>query len=118
MRMLEANQIAAFFWDGVLLAGSVARATNPRQYVISKQALSVEPYALMMRRDDAPFKQAVDDALIGLFRSDEIKKIFDRWFASPIPPSGINLEVPMTPVQKRVFSNPTDSPDPTAYEAS
>jgi glutamate/aspartate transport system substrate-binding protein len=118
MRMLESNQIAAFFWDGVLLAGSVAGVENPRQYVISKQALSVEPYALMMRRDDAPFKQAVDDALISLFRSDGIKKIFDRWFASPIPPSGINLEVPMTPALQHVFSNPTDSADPAAYQGS
>jgi glutamate/aspartate transport system substrate-binding protein len=118
MQMLESNQIAAFFWDGVLLAGSVARAANPRQYVISRQALSVEPYALMMRRDDAPFKQVVDDALIGLFRSDEIKAIFNRWFASPIPPSGINLEAPMTPAQQHVFSHPTDSPDPAAYQGS
>lgn len=118
MRLLETNQIAAFFWDGVLLAGVVARAENPRQYVISKQALSVEPYALMMRKDDPGFKQVVDDALVSLFRSDEIKNIFNRWFASPIPPSGINLQVPMTPAQQRIFSNPTDSPDPAAYEAS
>ena len=86
MRLLESNQIAAFFWDDILLAGAIARAENPRQYVISKQALSVEPYALMMRKDDPRFKQVVDDALIGLFRSDEIKKIYERWFMSPIPP--------------------------------
>ena len=64
MRLLESNQIAAFFWDDILLAGAVARAENPRQYVISSQALSVEPYALMMRKDDARFKQVVDDALV------------------------------------------------------
>jgi glutamate/aspartate transport system substrate-binding protein len=118
MRLLETNQISAFFWDGVLLAGAVAAVENPRQYVISKQALSVEPYAIMMRKDDPRFKQAVDDALVSLFRSDEIKNVFDRWFASPIPPSGINLQLPMTPALQRVFSNPTDSPDPAAYEAS
>jgi glutamate/aspartate transport system substrate-binding protein len=118
MRLLETNQIAAFFWDGVLLAGVVARAENPRQYVISKQALSVEPYALMMRRDDPSFKRLVDDALVTLFRSDEIKTTFNRWFASPIPPSGINLELPMTPALQHVFSNPTDSPDPAAYKGS
>ncbi len=78
MRLLESNQIAAFFWDDILLAGAVARAENPRQYVISKQALSVEPYALMMRKDDPRFKQVVDDALVALFRSDEINKIYEQ----------------------------------------
>ena len=118
MRMLEANQIAAFFWDDILLAGAVARAENPRQYVTSSQALSVEPYALMMRKDDDPFKQVVDDALVRLFRGEEIKDIYARWFTSPIPPSGINLEVPMSPALQRVFSNPTDTPDPDAYRGS
>lgn len=115
MRLLESNQISAFFWDDILLAGTIARAENSRQYVISNQALSVEPYALMMRKGDTPFKQAVDDALVALFRSNEIKKLYERWFMSPIPPSGINLEVPLSPALQRVFSNPTDSPDPSAY---
>lgn len=117
MRMLRDNQISAFFWDGILLAGAVASTETPRQYVISKQELSVEPYALMLRKNDKPFKQAVDDALVRLFRSPSITALYEKWFRSPIAPAGINLEVPMSPALQRVYNNPTDSSDPSAYRS-
>jgi glutamate/aspartate transport system substrate-binding protein len=113
--MLETGRAQAHANDDILLAAQVASARSPGDYQISQEALSVEPYAIMMRRGDPAFKQAVDSALRRLYQSDEFKRIYARWFLSPIPPRGINLNFPMTPQLKAAIANPTDSGDPAAY---
>jgi glutamate/aspartate transport system substrate-binding protein len=84
--------------------------------VISKEALSVEPYGIMVRKDDAAFKKVANDALNATYKSGEINKIYDKWFNKPIPPRNINLNVPVSASLKKVFSNPTDSGDPAVYK--
>ena len=101
--------------DDILLAGLAANSKAPADYVISKEAISVEPYAIMMRRDDAPFKHAVDTAITGVFKSGEINNIYKKWFLQPIPPKGMNLNWPMAENLKAIIAHPTDSGDPAAY---
>jgi glutamate/aspartate transport system substrate-binding protein len=113
--MLETGRAAAHANDDILLASQVAGAKNPGDYQISQEALSVEPYAIMMRRGDPAFKQAVDNALKRVYQSDEFERIYAKWFMSPIPPRGIKLNFPMTPQLKAVIAKPTDSGDPAAY---
>lgn len=113
--MLETGRAVAEANDDILLAGQVATARNPDQYVIGSEALSVEPYGIMLRRGDPAFKAVVDAALAELYRSDEFPKIYARWFTSPIPPKGINLRFPMSAPLKAAIARPTDSPDPAAY---
>jgi glutamate/aspartate transport system substrate-binding protein len=66
--------------------------------------------------DDAAFKKVVDDAMTGIYKSGEINKIYDKWFLKPIPPKGVNLNVPMGASFKKVVSKPTDSGDPKDYQ--
>ena len=113
--MLETGRAAAEANDDILLAAQVASSKAPGDYVISQEALSVEPYGIMLRRGDPAFKQAVDAALHRLYQSDEYQRIYAKWFTSPIPPRGINLHFPMTPQLKAVIAKPTDSGDPAAY---
>lgn len=113
--MVETGRAAAFGMDDILLASLAASSKSPADYTITKDPLSVEPYALMMRRDDPAFKKAVDNAIIGTFKSGEINKIYDKWFQSPIPPKGINLSIPMSDPLKAAIANPTDSGDPAVY---
>ncbi|MET0321885.1 MAG: amino acid ABC transporter substrate-binding protein [Duganella sp.] len=113
--MLETGRAVAEANDDILLAGQVATARNPDQYVIGSEALSVEPYGIMLRRGDPAFKAVVDAALAEVYRSDEFPKIYARWFTSPIPPKGINLKFPMSAPLKAAIARPTDSPDPAAY---
>lgn len=115
--MLETGRAQAHANDDILLAAQVASAKAPGDYQISHEALSVEPYAIMMRRDDPAFKHAVDAALKRVYQSDEFGRIYAKWFQSPIPPRGINLNFPMTPQLKAAIANPTDSGDPAAYAA-
>lgn len=113
--MLETNRANAEANDDILLAAQVAGSKQPGDYVIGAEALSTEPYAIMLRKDDAPFKQLVDAAIGDALRSGEFPALYAKWFTSPIPPKGINLQVPMSAPLKRSAAAPTDSPDPAAY---
>jgi glutamate/aspartate transport system substrate-binding protein len=70
----------------------------------------------MMRREDPAFKKVVDAAMTRVMKSGEINAIYDKWFLKPVPPKGINLNVPMSVQFKKVVANPTDSGDPAVYQ--
>ncbi len=114
--MVETGRAVAFLMDDILLASLAASSKNPNDYSITKEALSVEPYGIMMRRDDPAFKKVVDQAISNVYTSGEINKIYAKWFTSPIPPKGINLNWPMSEQMKRIFAKPTDSGDPAVYQ--
>jgi glutamate/aspartate transport system substrate-binding protein len=102
--------------DDVLLASLAATSKAPNDYVISEKALSVEPYGIMLRRDDPAFKKVIDEAMIKIYSSGEINGLYEKWFTKPIPPKNVNLNLPMSPAFKQVVAKPTDSGDPKDYE--
>jgi glutamate/aspartate transport system substrate-binding protein len=115
-QMVETGRAVAFVMDDILLYSLVAQSRSPKDYAISAESLSVEPYGIMLRKDDAAFKKVVNGAINALYKSGEINKIYDKWFQKPIPPKNINLNVPMSEQFKKVIANPTDSGDPNAYK--
>ena len=116
-QMVETGRAVGFAMDDILLASLVASSRNPSEFVISDFALSLpEPYGIMMRKDDPAFKKVVDDALSRLYKSGEVIKIYNKWFTQPVPPKGINMNLPASPTMKNLFANPTDSGDPTVYK--
>jgi glutamate/aspartate transport system substrate-binding protein len=115
-QMVETGRAVAFVMDDILLYSLAAQSRNPGDYSISPVALSVEPYGIMLRKGDASFKKVVNAAMTSLYKSGQINPIYERWFLKPVPPKGINLNVPMSDQFKRVVANPTDSGDPAAYQ--
>ena len=115
-QMVETGRAVAFAMDDILLYSLTAQSRNPAEFEISKEATSVEPYGIMLRKDDAEFKKIVDASTAGLYKSGAINAIYEKWFLKPVPPKGINLNVPMSDALKKVFANPTDSGDPAAYK--
>jgi glutamate/aspartate transport system substrate-binding protein len=112
---VETDRAAAFVMDDILLYSLVAASKSPGDYAISVDALSVEPYGIMLRRDDPEFKKVVDAAMTATYKSGMINAIYEKWFLKPIAPKGINLNVPMSASFKKVIANPTDSGDPAVY---
>ncbi|NUZ04320.1 amino acid ABC transporter substrate-binding protein [Schlegelella koreensis] len=94
--MVQTGRAVAFGMDDILLYGLRAAAQNPAELAVVGEAIQVEPYAIMLRRDDPAFKKLVDDTLAGLMKSGEFEALYKKWFQSPIPPKGINLQVPMS----------------------
>jgi glutamate/aspartate transport system substrate-binding protein len=115
-QMVETGRAAAFVMDDILLSGLIANSRNPKEFAISKEFLSLEPYGPMLRKDDPAFKKLADDATAQLYKSGRINPIYDKWFMKPIPPRHITLNVPMSEPLKRVFANPTSSGDPKDYQ--
>ena len=115
-QMVETGRAVAFVMDDILLAGLAAQSRSPKDYEISSVALSVEPYGIMLRKDDKAFKDVADKALSQVYKSGQINAIYSKWFEKPVPPKNVNLSLPMSPALKKVMANPTSSGDPKAYE--
>jgi glutamate/aspartate transport system substrate-binding protein len=116
--MVETDRAVAAVLDDILLASFVAGSKDPAAYVISAEAFSKpEPYGIMLRKDDPALKKLVDGATATLYQSGEGAAIYEKWFMQKIPPKGLNLNTPMAPELKKVFSKPSDSPDPDSYTA-
>jgi len=115
--MVETDRAVAFVMDDILLASLVAGSKEPAAYVIPEAAFSLpEPYGIMLRREDAPFKKLVDQAVGDFYKSAEGKANYDKWFTKPIPPKGVNLGIPQSEQLKKIFKTPTHTGDPKAYE--
>jgi glutamate/aspartate transport system substrate-binding protein len=108
--MLETDRAVAFVMDDNLIAGLMATSKNPNDYAIVGETLSVEPIAIMIRKDDAAFKKLVDEAVGGLMKSGELNRLYAKWFNTPIPPKSINLNFPMSDQLKTLVKSPNDAP--------
>lgn len=108
MIYVDTGRAAAFMEDDILLAGLRATAKTPSDFKILDQGYPADPYALMFRKDDSEFKALVDKTLIGLMRSGEFEKLYVKWFESPLPPGGINLQFPMSDKLRDLIKEPSD----------
>jgi glutamate/aspartate transport system substrate-binding protein len=115
-QMVETGRAVAFVMDDILLYSLAAQSRSPGDYAISTEALSVEPYGIMLRKDDLAYKKVVDAAMTNIYKSGQINAIYEKWFLKPIPPKGLNLDIPMSAAFKKVIASPTDSGDPNAYK--
>jgi glutamate/aspartate transport system substrate-binding protein len=106
--MVEKGEAEAFPMDDVLLFGLRANAQNPSGFVVVGDALSAEPYAIMLRKDDVPFKTLVDREMGRIINEGEVYKLYDKWFKNPIPPKGINMNMPMGHLLRDMLRFPTD----------
>jgi len=93
--LVETGRAVAFAMDDILLYGLRASAQNPAALAVVGEPIQVEPYAIMLRKDDPAFKTLVDGTIAALMKSGEFEKLYKKWFQSPIPPKGINLNAPM-----------------------
>ncbi len=95
MLMVDAGRAAAFAMDDILLFGLIGTAKNPAEWEVVGDALQVEPYACMMRKDDPKFSELVNGAIGGLMKSGEFEKLYTKWFMQPIPPRNTAIGLPM-----------------------
>jgi len=108
--LLESGRADAFVMDGQILAGNIATSKSPADYKIVGEVLSVEPIAIMIRKDDPAFKKLCDDTVTPLMKSGEIQAIYDKWFMKPIPPKNTTMNLPASAATKAAWANPNDKP--------
>jgi glutamate/aspartate transport system substrate-binding protein len=108
--LLESGRADAFVMDGQIVAGLVSKSKNPADFKILPEALSVEPIACMMRKDDPAFKKAVDTSIQAMVKSGELAKMYDKWFVQAIPPANTKVGLPLSDATKQAWANPNDKP--------
>jgi glutamate/aspartate transport system substrate-binding protein len=117
MLLVETGRAAAFINDDIVLASLAGGSKISSELVVGKEALSVEPFGLIYRKNDPAFKQIVDTSISNIFKSGDINKIYAKWFQSPALPHGQNLNWPMSPETQAAIAKITNSPNPADYAA-
>jgi glutamate/aspartate transport system substrate-binding protein len=108
--LLESGRADAFVMDGQILAGNIALSKSPSDFKIVGEVLSVEPIAIMLRKDDPAFKKLADDTIRDLAKSGELAKLYDKWFVKPIPPKNTPVGLPASENTKAAWANLNDKP--------
>ena len=108
VEMVEKGEADAFVMDDVLLFGLAANRKNPAGLKVVGKFITTEPLAIMLPKDDAPFKKLVDDEMRRLIISRDIYPIYDKWFAQPIPPANTALNMPVSYLLKDFWKYPSD----------
>jgi len=109
--LVETGRASAWMEDDVLLAGFRANAKSPADFKLLDKSYPSDPYALMIRKDDPQFKALVDEALAQLMRAGEFEQLYTQWFQRPIPPKGVNMDLPMSDALKHDIKEPNDKPN-------
>lgn len=107
---VQDGRAAAFLMDEAMLYGLMAKADRPDDWRVVGQPMATEVYGCMLRKDDPRFKALVDRSLTELMQSGEALKVYRRWFQSPIPPKGINLNWPAPEPLLELYRSPNDQP--------
>lgn len=108
--MLESGRADAFVMDSATLASNIAKSKNPKAFKIVGEALSVEPIACMLRKDDPAFQKAVNDSIKKQIADGSLAKLYDKWFMKPIAPANVTLNMPLSAATKEAWAKPNDKP--------
>ena len=79
MTRLNNGEIKAFASDQIVLIGQIIEALYPKKFSLMNETFSYEPYALVVRRNDADFRLVANKALSQLYRSGQHVQIYNKW---------------------------------------
>jgi ABC-type amino acid transport substrate-binding protein len=82
MTKLDAGQVAALASDQMLLIGQLMKSKDPKNYALSNDLYSYEPYGLVVPKDDSAFRLVVNRALVQMYRNSQYVDIYGRWIGS------------------------------------
>jgi glutamate/aspartate transport system substrate-binding protein len=108
--LLESGRADAFVMDGQILAGNISTAKTPTDFKIVGEVLSVEPIAIMIRKDDPAMKKLADDTVKAMAKSGDLAKVYDKWFLQAIPPKNVKVGLAASDATKAAWANPNDKP--------
>lgn len=105
---LEDKRAMAFLMDDVLLYGERTRAIRWGDWIVTGTPQQYEAYGCIMKKNQPEFKLLVDQTIAAAMASGEVEKLYTKWFMSPIPPNGINLDFAMSDEMRKLVKSPND----------
>jgi ABC-type amino acid transport substrate-binding protein len=93
MAQLRDGDVAGFASDQIVLLGEAMEAVSSGSnvgYSFADELFSFEPYAMMVRRDDADFRLVANRAIAQLYRGGQFAQLYQTWIGSAgITPSAM-----------------------------
>jgi ABC-type amino acid transport substrate-binding protein len=89
LNALDQGRADAYAADQTVLIGLGLAVKEQLSLALADRNFSFEPYGLTLRRNDADFKLAVNQALARIYRTGQIGAIYDRWFGKLGKPSSM-----------------------------
>jgi len=84
MAALTKGEVHAFSGDQIVLIGLIINSENPKQFGLTENVFSFEPFALAVRKNDAEFRLVADRMLSTLYRTKKVLLLYDKWFGKYI----------------------------------
>ncbi|RCL02864.1 MAG: glutamate/aspartate transport system substrate-binding protein [Candidatus Tokpelaia sp. JSC161] len=106
--LLEEGRADAFVMDASILAMNIAKAQNPKDFIILDDILSVEPIACMLRLKDENLKNVINNSILRQVREGSLKQLYEKWFIKPIPPKDIRVGLPISKSTQHAWDNPNN----------
>ena len=102
---LGRGEIDALMYDDVTLLTAAAQSGG--KLSVLAQRYSIEPLAPMFSKSDPELEKVVLQAMQQLYRDGEMDAIYKRWFLSPLPGLGYNLNLKMGALLQDNLRRPT-----------
>ena len=102
---LERGEIDALLDDDVTLLTIAAQSGG--KFSVPAQRYSIEPLAPMFSKSDPELERVVLQIMQQLYRDGEMDAIYKRWFLSPLPGLGYNLNLKMGALLQDNLRRPT-----------
>ena len=103
-KALKSGAVKAFPQDDSLLTALAANDGALDTLHLSEFALSVEPYGIMVRKDDKGLLTLIDRSLTKIYASGEIDRLYNKWFSTS------KLTIKMGRWTRDCFTLPTKEP--------
>lgn len=110
MSALREGRADAFVAAAPIIAGELLRLQDPQPFQIVGSGGLKEAFACMLPKDDPEFKKLVDETLVEMMKSGEMERIYNKWFMSPIPPFGRNVNLPLNEDSRQLYQAPNETP--------
>jgi glutamate/aspartate transport system substrate-binding protein len=86
---LNQDNVDAMASDQIVLIGLIMTSPDPTRYWLDSEIFSYEPYAFVVRRNDADFRLVVNRAIAEIYRRGDESDIYYRWIGKAgieVPP--------------------------------
>ena len=87
LELLNQGQVDGLASDRTTLIGVAVKGASGNAYKLLEEDFSIEQYALMLPRGDPDLRLAVNRVLARLYRSGDIRRVYDKWLGPLGPPS-------------------------------
>ncbi|MFP2504531.1 transporter substrate-binding domain-containing protein [Buttiauxella gaviniae] len=95
--LLEQGHISAFVTDDIIIHSKLAEMADRNDYQMSAEGFGdVIPYGMVIPKDADEIEAIINDELKNLFISKRFDELYNKWFMSPISPTGENMQQPMS----------------------